>query len=150
MAKFEKVELTNVCLIYKGDEYLLQKRTKKDWLGYALPGGHVEKGESFIDSVIREMKEETGLDIKNPKLCGIKQFPPEDAERYVVILYKTDEFEGEISSSDEGKVEWVKKEDLKKLDTVSDLEKMIEMMLDDEKSEFQYVVEKGEWIPIIK
>ena len=40
-----------------------------------MPRGHVEIGESFVDAVIRELKEETGPDIKNPKLAGVKQFP---------------------------------------------------------------------------
>ena len=75
MARTEQVELTCLCLVNRGDEILLQNRIKKDWQGYTLPGGHIEPGESFVDGVIREMKEETGLDIANPKLCGIKQFP---------------------------------------------------------------------------
>lgn len=75
MRRTENVELTVLCLITDGDRVLLQNRIKEDWKGYALPGGHVEIGESFVDAVIREMKEETGLDIKNPKLAGIKQFP---------------------------------------------------------------------------
>jgi 8-oxo-dGTP diphosphatase len=72
MAKTENVELTVLCLIQDGDKILLQNRVKKDWKGYTLPGGHVEPGESFVDAVKREMKEETGLDIINPKLTGIK------------------------------------------------------------------------------
>ena len=75
MNKTENVELTVLCLITAGDKVLLQNRVKNDWKGYTLPGGHVEKGESFVDAVIREMKEETGLDIHNPKLVGVKQFP---------------------------------------------------------------------------
>lgn len=77
MSRTEQVELTCLCMIYKDDMILLQNRIKKDWQGYTLPGGHIEPGESFVDAVIREMKEETGLTIKNPKLCGIKQFPIE-------------------------------------------------------------------------
>ena len=67
MSKTENVELTVLCLIEDGDRLLLQNRIKKDWHGYALPGGHVERGESFVDAVIREMKEETGLEITNPR-----------------------------------------------------------------------------------
>ena len=52
MSKTENVELTVLCLITDGDRMLLQNRTKKDWQGYALPGGHVEHGESFVDAVI--------------------------------------------------------------------------------------------------
>ena len=61
MRKTETVELTVLCLIEDENKILLQNRVKKDWQGYALPGGHVEPGESFVDAVVREMKEETEL-----------------------------------------------------------------------------------------
>ena len=85
---------------------LLQNRVKNDWQGYTLPGGHVEPGESFVNAVIREMKEETGLDIKNPRLVGVKQFPIKGG-RYVVLLFRTNEYRGTVLSSDEGQMEWV-------------------------------------------
>ena len=84
----ERVELTTLCLIERGDEILLQNRVKTDWRGYCFPGGHIEPGESVVDSVIREIKEETGLTICDPKLCGIKQFPIEGG-RYLVFFFKT-------------------------------------------------------------
>ena len=87
MDRTERVELTTLCMVYRGDEILLQNRVKTDWRGYCFPGGHVEPGESVVDSVIREMKEETGLTVKNLKLCGIKQFPI-DGGRYLVFLFK--------------------------------------------------------------
>jgi len=68
----ENVELTVLCLIQDGDRILLHNRSKNDWHGYTLPGGHVEPGESFVDAVIREFKEETGLTVIGPRLSGIK------------------------------------------------------------------------------
>ena len=106
MGRTEECELTVLCLVRSGSTVLLQNRVKKDWQGYALPGGHVEPGESFVDACVREMKEETGLTVLNPKLCGVKQFPIEGG-RYIVFLFKTDSFEGELRSSEEGKMEWV-------------------------------------------
>ena len=75
MDRTERVELTTLCMLHRGDEILLQNRVKTDWRGYCFPGGHVEPGESIVDSVCREIQEETGLTIRNPRLCGIKQFP---------------------------------------------------------------------------
>ena len=70
MRRTENVELTVLCLLQDGDRILLQNRVKNDWQGYTLPGGHVEPGESFVDAVTREMKEETGLTIIEPKLAA--------------------------------------------------------------------------------
>lgn len=149
MARTEQVELTCLCLVKRGDELLLQNRIKKDWRGYTLPGGHIEPGESFVDGVIREMKEETGLDIKNPKLCGIKQFPTPGG-RYIVLLFKTEEFSGELVSSEEGQMEWIHRNDLDKIDTVNDLKELLYVMEDDSMTEFQYVLEDKKWIPLLK
>lgn len=149
MGRTEQVELTTLCLIHKGDRYLLQDRIKEDWKGFTLPGGHVEPGESIVDSVIREMKEETGLTIRNPKLCGIKQFPIEGG-RYIVFLFRTEEFEGELISSEEGKMHWLDKEDLLKVNLVNDLRELLDVMLEDQLTEFQYVIEDGKWVARLK
>jgi len=144
MSRTENVELTVLCLIHKGDEYLLQDRVKKDWKGFTLPGGHVEKGESIVDAVIREMKEETGLTIFNPKLCGVKQFPIIDG-RYIVFLFRADEFEGEVVSSEEGAMHWVNKAELSSVNKVNDLDELLQVMFDENLSEFQYIVEGNKW-----
>ena len=149
MERTEKVELTVLCLIHKGDEYLLQDRVKKDWKGFTLPGGHMEPGESIVDAVIREMKEETGLTVVNPKLCGIKQFPIKGGKyengRYLVFLFETNQFYGDVISSEEGSMHWVKREDLDKVNLVSDFHELLEVMLDENLSEFQYVVQNNAW-----
>ena len=81
MKRTENVELTVLCLIRRGNEYLLQDRIKKDWRGFTLPGGHVEPGESLVDSVVREMQEETGLTIRHPKLIGSKSWMQKNGSR---------------------------------------------------------------------
>ncbi len=111
MSRTENVELTVLCLIHNEEHYLLQDRVKKDWKGYTLPGGHIESGESIVDAVIREMKEETGLTIQNPKLCGVKQFPIEGG-RYIVFLFTADKYSGELISSEEGAMHWINKDEL--------------------------------------
>ena len=147
--KTERVELTVLCLVEDGNKILLQNRVKKDWQGYTLPGGHVERNESFVDAVIREMKEETGLDIKNPILVGVKQFPIK-CGRYIVFLFKTNDFEGVLQSSDEGKMEWIKYSELSKLNTVDDLENLLKVMNSNNLSEFQYVVKNDIWEVLLK
>lgn len=144
MKRTENVELTVLCLIRRGNEYLLQDRIKKDWRGFTLPGGHVELGESIVDAVVREMKEETGLTVEHPKLCGVKQFPI-DGGRYLVFLFVADNFSGEVISSEEGAMLWVKIEDLEQVNLVNDFKELLEVMLDESLSEFQYVIEDGKW-----
>ena len=145
----ERVELTVLCLVEDGNKILLQNRIKKDWQGYTLPGGHVEIDESFVDSVIREMKEETGLDIKKPKLVGVKQFPIK-CGRYVVFLFKTNEYSGTLVSSDEGNMEWVEYDKLKGINTVDDFEELLNVMNSNDLNEFQYVVKDDIWKVVLK
>ncbi len=114
----EMVELTNLCMIKDGDKYLLQNRVKKDWQGYTFPGGHIEPGESIAQSAIREVKEETGLIMKNPRLVGVKQFWVKSG-RYVVFLFSATKFSGELRSSYEGEVGWFTKEEMKNINLVS-------------------------------
>ena len=149
MDRTERVELTTLCMVYRGEEILLQNRVKTDWRGYCFPGGHVEPGESIVDSVIREMQEETGLTVQRPKLCGIKQFPI-DGGRYLVFFFKTNEFEGRLRSSEEGKVEWIPRKELPNISTVTDFMDMLKVFDRDDLTEFQYVVDGDNWNVLLK
>ena len=71
MARTEKVIMTNMCMVFSENRVLVQDKTDDDYSGITFPGGHVERGESFTDAVIREVWEETGLKISEPKLCGM-------------------------------------------------------------------------------
>ncbi|MBE6115017.1 MAG: 8-oxo-dGTP diphosphatase [Erysipelotrichaceae bacterium] len=149
MSKVENVELTVLCLVTQGNQILLQNRVKRDWRGYTLPGGHVEKGESIVEAVIREMREETGLTILHPTLCGVKQFPIEEG-RYIVFLFKCHEFTGELVSSSEGEMEWIDRARLEEYTTVDDFMELLQVMESDDLNEFIYVIENEEWKVILK
>ena len=149
MHRTENVELTVLCLLEDNDKILLQNRVKEDWQGYALPGGHVEPGEMFVDAVIREMQEETGLEIRNPRLVGVKQFPIEDG-RYVVLLFKATQWSGTLKSSDEGTMEWLEYSRLPAVNTALDLETLVNMMNTPELTEFSYLLQDGEWVTSVK
>lgn len=140
MAKNEIVVLTNMCMIYddKGN-IVVQNRVDPEWSGVTFPGGHVELGESFTQSVIREVYEETGLTISHPEICGIKQFPSKDGARYIVLFYKTDKFTGKLRSTSEGKVFWINEKDLSNYPLAKDFEEMFEIFKNDDLQEYQWV-----------
>ncbi|MBE6980544.1 MAG: 8-oxo-dGTP diphosphatase [Ruminococcaceae bacterium] len=146
MSRSEQAIFTNLCMICDGaGNILVQDRRDPDWPGICFPGGHVEPGESFVESVIREVWEETGLTIENPKLCGTKQFQTDDNERYVVFFYKTDRFSGSLKSSDEGEVFWIPRDTLANYRLSIDFEDMVRIMESDDLSEFYYYTENGDW-----
>ena len=105
----------------------------------------MEPEESFVEAVIREVWEETGLTIQSPKLCGTKQFQTELGERYVVFFYKTDRFSGELKSSEEGDVFWIPRNTLRRYTLCSDFENMIRVFDADDLNEFYYYREDGGW-----
>ena len=151
MDRSEKTVLTNMCMIYDDDgNVLVQDRRDSDWGGITFPGGHVEKGESFTDAVIREVYEETGLTIETPQICGIKQWPEDDGSRYIVLFYKTGHFAGELKSSEEGEVYWTKLSRLKDLPLARGMELMLRVFLEDEVSEYYIYEEDGEWKHVLK
>ena len=146
MGHNEQVRLTNMCMVTDGNgNVLVQDRADPNWPGIVYPGGHVEYGESFRDSVIREVREETGITVLDPKLCGVKQFQTREGERYVVLFYKADRFTGELKSSREGEVFWVPRKELGKYPLSVDFEDMVRVFEDPALSEFYYYMEDGQW-----
>ena len=146
MARSEQAIFTNLCMVYDHDgNILVQDRLDPDWPGLCFPGGHVEPGESFVESVIREVWEETGLTIENPVLCGTKQFQTEENLRYVVLFYKTDRFSGNLRSSEEGEVFWINKDQLSEYTAAEGFEEMYEVFVRDDLTENFHWIENGEW-----
>lgn len=94
----------NVVALDKVDDY---------YSGTTFPGGHIEPGETFCNSIIREVKEETGLDIEEPEIRGVYQWQ-ENSVRNILFIYYTEKFSGQLTSSIEGQVYWTPFEELKK------------------------------------
>lgn len=115
--------LCNMIKINRGNDVLVLDKVKKyGWEGLTFPGGHVEKVESITESVIREAKEETNLDIENIKYVGmISWYDMGNNDRIVGFLYETDDFSGElIKENIEGTLEFIDYEELKNMDGHSD------------------------------
>ena len=142
MARMEEVELTNMCMVCdgKGNVLVQNKKGDRTWHGWNFPGGHVEQGEFVTPSVVREIREETGLTIENPKLCGIKEFQKEqDGKRFIVFLYVASRFSGELRSSDEGDVSWYPLSELKRSKELADgFSEMLPVFTSEEISEVFY------------
>lgn len=146
MAKEETAVFTNMCMITDGSgNVLVQDRKNPNWPGITFPGGHVEPGESFTESVIREVWEETGLTVENPVLCGTKQFQTLSGARYVVFFYKASKFHGALQSSAEGEVYWLPRAELAKQKLAPDMMEMVQVMESPTLSEFYYQKVDGNW-----
>lgn len=146
MTRTEECILTNMCMVYDDrGNILVQDRKDPDWPGITFPGGHVEKGESFVAATIREVQEETGLDISNLRLCGVKQFThPTGGYRYIVFLYKTNCFSGKIISSAEGEVFWIRRSELEQYALAEGFDTMLEIFEKDTVSENYHFLD-GDW-----
>jgi 8-oxo-dGTP diphosphatase len=111
--------LATLCYIKQNDHTLMVYRNKKPndmhegkWNGL---GGKFEPGESPEECVIREVQEESGLQIREPKLHGLLMFPKFKGDDWYVFVFTANEFNGELIDSPEGKLEWIPDEKLTSL-----------------------------------
>ena len=115
-------------LIRSRDRYLLIKRAGDPDAGlWSIPGGLVELGETIEETLVREAREETGLDIKLLSLIGVVDKIIKDDERnikfhFVIIDYLAEPLSGFLeASSDALDAKWVKAEELAKYNLTSSL-----------------------------
>lgn len=135
----EKIILTNMCLIENPvtKEVVVIHRIK-DWCGIAFPGGHIEDGEPIVPSVIREVKEETNLDIFNLEFCGIRNwYDPTINERNIVFMFKTSSYKGILHENNvEGKLEWRHLDTIQKEEYASGLDEELGIFFEKEINEY--------------
>lgn len=104
-----------LCHLKKDDCYLLLYRNKKKndmnegkWIGV---GGHVEENETINQAAIREIKEETGLDVHSLSCCGEVLFINDDYQE-MMYVYEITDFSGELIECDEGELRWIPIKDI--------------------------------------
>lgn len=105
------IKLASTVLIFNRQGQILAVSRKEDKNDFGLPGGKINFGETVIQSAIRELKEETGLEIKESDLKEVFNRIDED---YAVICYlaKIDSAKGEISTTEKGVVRWVEPKEI--------------------------------------
>ncbi len=111
--------ITTLCYIEKDECYLMLHRVKKavdinkdKWIGI---GGHLEEGESPEECLVRETREETGLELTDYSLRGVITFVTDSYPTEYMFLYTAAGFSGTLLSCDEGDLEWVPIKDVEKL-----------------------------------
>lgn len=133
-----KLEITNMVMIQntKTGEVVVQDRIKS-WCGISFPGGHTENGETIYDSAIREIKEETGLDIYDIVPCGFMYwFNNQTEDKYFTYFYKTTHYSGEmLTETDEGKVFWANVNEFESMSLAPSFKEYLPMFLDNKYSE---------------
>ena len=135
-----KIKLMNMCMIHNRETNQVvaqEKVNSSSFNGLTFPGGHVENGEGIIESTVREVKEETGLDIEQLKFCGlINWYNNKTHERWLLFLYKTETFSGEmLKKTHEGEVYWLDYERLFDVELARDMDKYLKLFLNDSISE---------------
>jgi 8-oxo-dGTP diphosphatase len=142
------MQLATLCYVIDKDKTLMLHRIKKKndmhegkWNGL---GGKFEIGETPEECVIREVKEESGLLIKNPIMHGFITFPLFDGKKdWYVFVFTAREYEGSLIDSNEGKLEWIKNEKLLELNLWEGDKEFISWLLQEKFFSAKFVYENG-------
>jgi 8-oxo-dGTP diphosphatase len=147
------MKLATLCYVIdkKQDAALMIHRVKKTndyhqgkWNGL---GGKFEFGESPEDCAIREIREESGLIVKNLKLKGFITFPLFDGiEDWYVFLFTSDEFTGELIDSAEGNLEWIPINKLIKINLWDGDKLFIPWLFKDKFFSAKFIYENGRYV----
>lgn len=127
-----RTELTTMCVIKSGTKVLMINR-RRQWTGWAFPGGHLENRESLSECVKREIFEETGLCVESLHYKGIANiYNTNTNDRLLVFNYYSDKFSGKLKKNcEEGDLKWVELEEINNLCFAEGLEYRLPLFLDD-------------------
>lgn len=152
MGQGTKHKIWTVVMIQNGDRVLLLDRQHDDFKGFIPPGGQVDFPESFVDGAIREVKEETGLEVSNLVFKGISQFVnPKANVRYMMMNYWTKDFKGELlENPPEGDLHWIKINEAKDLPMQEDIKLRFDLFFEPGTFEIQTIWNEGPAEVIIK
>lgn len=99
----EKMPRIRVCgILNKGDGLLFVKHIKKEKEYWLLPGGGVDYGETFQESLKREFKEEVNLEIEVKEMLFVSEAIAPDMSRHIVNMYfEVEQIGGELKLGEE-------------------------------------------------
>ncbi len=126
---------TTLCYIENSGKYLMLYRNKKKndsnagkWIGI---GGKIESGESQEECMLREVREETGIELTKWKYRGIVDFLSDtwDDERMYLYTAETDVWN--VTSCNEGELRWIEKNDVESLNLWEGDRVFLKLILDD-------------------
>ena len=113
------MRLTTLCYLERGERYLMLYRNRKPhdpnagkWIGI---GGGIEPGETPLECLLREAREETNLALIQPRYRGLVHFRSDTAEDEEMYLFTCGEWTGELSDCPEGELHWIDKAELFRL-----------------------------------
>lgn len=131
---------STACYLKKDNKVLMIKFSKKWGQVYAPPGGKFEEGESSLDCILREYYEETGLTLIEPKLQGISYW--HDNTEGIIFIYTAEKYNGDLKQvSEEGKLEWIEIEKLKKINQFEQNEKFTPYLFKDTTFEGKFILD---------
>jgi 8-oxo-dGTP diphosphatase len=132
---------STICYLRQNDKILFLKFSKKWGQVYAPPGGKINEGETPTDCVIREFREETGLGLINPTLKGISYWKNKDEG--IIFVYEANQYEGDIlPESTEGKVEWIKIDEIKNIKQFDMNDKFTKYLFEDGTFEGKFLLKE--------
>lgn len=122
-----------LCFVTHGEDVLLLKRAahKRIYPGrYNGVGGHLERDEDPLSGAVREIQEETGLDVTNVRLRGIIHVDAGEATGIMVFVFSAEAVSRELAATDEGTLEWVSWQQAFDLPLVEDLPILLRVLFE--------------------